>query len=1090
MSQECGCGPQASAGNKREEPVNRQRAKCEWQSHLKSCNDPKSSSAGFHFCVIQFAICLLICSSVLLCSTQQDNTPAQRPSDFIPWTFHEDFSHGIPGWVSFPLFQDVGYDPTVYTKEVNGSSVLVRDMISYGARVLRVGLVRPLRFHAAPSSSFRIVYSFETCGKLMGIRLSLGARDGRRYNSPLSSQPGEHEVQVEGRQLEIPVAGAEVEAIVLEAEVAAPPLGCHSVLILRALEIQAERPETLPLRAPELDHSIVDDVAVAKEVVSAGSALKVELGSGPAARLALRDGAGELVRAENIPAGGARGTQVAVPDKPGLYQAEITSSRAESEFSFLVLGKVPAHPRVLLTSERLGQLRSQSYSNELQAVVRRRASELQNSIAYNPKAGLNITLLPTVSVHPGLTEYFALLENYGNDIAFNALDFRLSGDRQALESARRALLAVSAWATWTPPWFIANGLHNYYGAGVFTQKVAFGYDLIADELSQEDKSQIAEAFLEKSIRPALDGYFTYDRLPIAPSNHEAQTVGGAIEACVALYGDVPDWSRRFGPALAELLVTYERMLDGLFPGDGSEAEPAGYEHFAIEGLSWGMAALHALDIRPRGFDKMMKAFWWLRYAQVRPDLLLDTGDSGHGLPGLSGFAWGAEFGGDPALRAFYDTATEDSLQGVFGSGNKGQMNERPPGFLDLVCCTRPSEAPPQPPPSRIFPARGSAVLRSGWQPDDTVISLRAGPWFNHEHHDQGSFQVAAFGEDLIAEAGYADYYRDPHYPDFFTQAPAHNTVIIDADAFSQEDYDGRYWAAFQNFAKIERHVLSPGIDYLAANLAPAYADASQVNRLGREYLFLKPGILIVHDRIEAATPHSYAWLLHIPTGAEASIDAARALIRRQAAFAALTAAGENTRWTLEQQPVPTIAYGNFDRIQVEPRETFRLNSAREKESSFLVAMHFQKAGREATPLQPVSTASGEGFQAAGGAAEVLFRSRPGQLTAGDLTAEADVLAINHESDPQEIFGGNLKSLQRGEQVLVTSNPAADVTLHGIPAPTEIHIFCSATTSLKIYMEKLPREVRSDQALVPPSRAGGFISLERLAKGEHGVSISY
>ena len=107
------------------------------------------------------------------------------------------------------------------------------------------------------------------------------------------------------------------------------------------------------------------------------------------------------------------------------------------------------------------------------------------------------------------------MESYSNAIAFNALDFRLSGDRQALEAARRALLTVSAWPTWTPPWFIANGLHNYYGVGVFTQKVAFGYDLIADELSPEEKSQIAEAFWKNSIRPTLDGYFTYDRLPIA-----------------------------------------------------------------------------------------------------------------------------------------------------------------------------------------------------------------------------------------------------------------------------------------------------------------------------------------------------------------------------------------------------------------------------------------------------------------------------------------------------------------------------------------------------------------------------------------------
>ncbi len=915
----------------------------------------------------------------------------------------------------------------------------------------------------------------------------LGATDGRRYTHPLTFEPGMHEVEVDGRELGIPAAGADVEAVVLESEVAAPPLGCHSVLTLRAFEIQAERPESVALREPELDRSIIDDDAVAREVATTGGSFKVELGSGSAARMVIRDRAGDEVRSASLPAGGA---QVAAPDKPGLYRAEVASGRAKSEFSFLVLGKVPDHPRVLLTAERLEQLRSESYSSSLRAVVHKRASELRNSITYNPKAGQNIALLPTVSVHPGLTDYFALLDNYGSAIAWNALDFRLNGNGDALESARRALVTVAEWPTWTPAWFIANGLHNYYAVGVFTQKAAFGYDLIADKLSQEDKSQIAEGFWKNSIRPALDGYFTYDRLPIAPSNHECQTVGGAIEACVALYGDVPEWPGKFGPALAELTVTYERMLDGLFPGDGSEAEPASYEHFAMEGLSWGMGALHALDIRPRGFEKMMQAFWWLRYAEVRPDLVLDTGDSGHGLPGLSGFAWGAEFGGDPAQRAFYDTATDARLEALFGEGHPEETTQQTPGLMDLVCCTSPAAPPPHPPDSRIFPLRGSAVLRSGWQPEDTVISLRAGPWFNHEHHDQGSFQVAAFGEDLVAEAGYADYYRDPHYPDYFTQAPGHNTVLIDSDAFSQEDYDGRYWAAFKNYAKIERHVFSPGIDYVAANLAPAYADASQINRLGREFIFLKPAILVVRDSIEAASPHSYSWLLHVPPGAEASFDANRAMIHGKTSFATLTAAGENTHWALEPQPIPTIAYGNFDRIQVEPREAFRLNSARKEEGGFLVGMHFQKAGEESAPLEPASSASGQGFRSSDGATEVMFRSKPGPLTTGNLAAEADVLAINHENDAEEIFGRNLKSLKSGEQVLVISNPAADVTLRGIPAPTEARIFCSSITSLKIWVEKLPREVRLDQTLVTPSGAGGLISFERLAKGEHVVSISY
>jgi transcriptional antiterminator Rof (Rho-off) len=1023
----------------------------------------------------------------------------QRASAFTRWTFQEDFSQGIPGWMSFPLPQDVGYDPSLYTKRVGGAPVLVRDVTAYGQRVLRVGLVRPLSFHVAPSSLFRISYELEMCGKTTDVHLALAGADGRRYGHSLSILPGAHDVQVDGRQLEIPAAGTEVEAIVIEAEVALPASGSHNRLMLHALEIHAERPERVVIRAPGLDHSSVHDIAVAQEVVATGKPLKMGLGPGAAARVAVYDDVGRLVRSANIPAGEARETQLAAPDKPGLYKVEITSQRARSRFCLLVLGEVPLHPRVLLTAQRLEQLRSQSYSNELLAIVHRRASELGSSIAYNANAGQHISLLPVVSVFPGLPEYFALMESYSNAIAFNALDFRLSGDRQALEAARHALLTVAAWPTWTPPWFAAHGLHTYYEVGVFTQRVALGYDLIAGELSPEEKAKIAQAFWENSIRPALDDYFFYDRLPIAASNHEAQSVGGALEACVALDGDVPDWETKFGPALAELVVAFERLLEGLFPGDGSEAEPAGYEDFAMQGMSWGMAALHALDIRPAGFEKMTEAFWWPRYAQVRPDLLLDTGDFGSEFKPHSGYAWGAEYAGEPALRAFYETATEQSLMGVFGVLQSGQSAQKAPGLVDLVCCTHPALETPEPPLSRLFPGRGSAVLRSGWGREDTVVSLRVGPWFNHEHHDQGSFRVAAHGEELVAEAGPADYYREPHYPDYFTQAPGHNAVVIDDDPFSQEDYDGRYWPSFQNFAKLERHLFSPGIDYLAADLAPAYADAGQVKRMSREYLFVKPDLLIIHDRIEVATPHSYSWFLHIPPGAQANLDAAQAVVRRKVAFVALSAAGENTHWTLQQQPIPISAYGNLDRTPVEPREALRLDSPRDKEGSFLVALHFQKTEEEPAALQPLATTSGQGFQAAGGAAQVLFRCKPGQLTVGGLTADGDLLAIRQGSGVEEIFGGNLKFLQRGRQVLFSSNPATDVALREAPAAVEVHVFCSAITDLRIYAEKPAREVKLDQGLAPyrtvrglvtPPPAGGYISFERLAKGEHVVSITY
>ncbi len=87
-------------------------------------------------------------ATVILCSMAVAAGPS--PSSFARWTFHEDFTHGIPGWLGYPLFQDVGYDPTVYTKKVNGRDVLVRDLISYGERMLRAGLRAAVKVSCGP----------------------------------------------------------------------------------------------------------------------------------------------------------------------------------------------------------------------------------------------------------------------------------------------------------------------------------------------------------------------------------------------------------------------------------------------------------------------------------------------------------------------------------------------------------------------------------------------------------------------------------------------------------------------------------------------------------------------------------------------------------------------------------------------------------------------------------------------------------------------------------------------------------------------------------------------------------------------------
>jgi hypothetical protein len=1010
---------------------------------------------------------------------------------YTAWTFREDFSKGIPGWMSFPLAQDVGYDPSIYTSMFQGAPTLVADVIAAGQRKLHIGMARPLRFHATPASALEFAYDLSASGRITRVMLTLGDRDGKRHMAAVPAIPGHHRVRVDGHTLGLPESGAEIELIVLEADSTDPVLGSHNRLTVEAFSVEAEQLPAVAIQFPQLVHSPGMGVDVAREWIRAGSPLQLRLAPGAGnVEITLSDGSGNVVKNHSASVASEAAIPLDAAAAPGLWRAQVRRGGAITDFRFLVLGDIPAHPRLLLTPERLNQLQSQDSSKALQQVFHQKASELAKSISYNSRAGDNITVLASNSVFPGLEAYFSLMENYSNAIAFNALDYRLTGSAESLESARRALLVVSDWPTWTPPWFAAHGLSTYYEVGVFTQRVAFGYDLIADRLSAPQREHIAEALLHKAVEPALQEYFWNDRMSIAASNHIPQSVGGAILACIATYGDVQDWNGRFAPALAQLLVDYENLLQGLFPGDGSGAEPTGYQNFAQEGMSWGMAALTSLGIRPRGTERMLEGFWFLRYITLRPDLLLGTGDSGP-FYSLSGYAWAAEHSGDPAVRAFYEMAPSRTMAAFLRAQQQlGSAGEEYPGFLDLVCCSRASKPMPSAPPSRIFPALGSAALRSGWSGEDTLVSIRVGPWFNHEHHDQGNFQVAAFGETLIGEAGYSDYYRDPHYADYFTQALGHNTVLLDGDAFSQHSFDGRFWHAYQNHPRVERHLLGTGLDYLATDLAPAYDGALQ--KYTREFLFLKPSILIVRDRLQAKKPHRFSFLLHVPVGDQARATGQKAVVEGKQASAVIYASDHETRWTVEPVPLSADAYGDLDKMTLSQPAMFRLDSSRVSAAGFLVGMQFAKSSPENQNLRPLTTpARAQGFEArtAEGSAAAIFRNHPGMLAFKDFSTDGDILAVQESAGQRQVFAGQAKSVRETDGVLFSSSAAADVVLNRHSGEDVVELFAATQVNVKIFLQKPAQAVELDGQIQPRTVCGQFAEF-RLTAGEHRVRINY
>ena len=1031
-------------------------------------------------------------AGTLLGSAQAAGTVATS-SNLAAWTYRADWNGGFSGWMSFPLAQDIGYDPSLYVEKQGDRAVLRHNFISHGEPTPWFGMVRPLAFFADAHTEITLHYSLKPACPMTQTELLLAGADGSRYTAPIPSEAGEHSVTIDGAALHLSGA-APIQAIVLRGRLQHPPVHSWSEWILESVVVNGERQAQVSLTAPQLDAAI-DGSWLARKPVFAGGNLNIARASaaGPA-QIELYDGKGALVSEHTLAAGDLFASlPLGANPNPGMWKAEVQQGQTRARFEFLVLGNVPPHPRVLLTESRIDAMSRDPRYAAMRTQIHTRAQALAKKITYDANAGTNIELMPSGEgigpAMPGqLRPYIEMVQNYADAVAYNALDYRLSGNESALTAARKALATMAAWETWVPPRFKSHGLYTYYEVGVITQRAAFGYDLIADKLTSQEKENAAGAFWKQAIFPVVEEYFTYNRDPIAASNWMANSVGGAIAAAVATAGDTPLWKEREAPALAKLEFAYEELLQGLLPGDGSEAEPYGYENFAMQGISWSMSSLRALGIHPHGTERMIQSFWWPYYTTVKPGMQLDTGDFNGHLTGLPGFAWGAEFSGIPELRALYDSGTQLDLTKTANAGENGHMLEEQLNAIDTVCCSGPAPAFTPPPPSRVFPLRGSAVLRSGWDHNDTVISMRVGPWFNHEHHDEGSFQVAAFGNKLIDEAGYGSYYIDPHYSDYFTQAAGHNTVLVDGDPFSQTAFAPRYWAAFK-YPHFSAQLLSSDFDYLAADLTSAYDGKLQSYQ--RQFVFLKPDILIVHDDVRAPEKHAFTWLLHAPPDTKLMHDGAKATIQATSAHADLLAAGGNTAWSITDTPLPVTLFTDLDHQRIEPRREFILTSPSATETQFLVGMRFASGDAGSEPgLQPWSEKAGEGLRtgdSGGESASIVFRTGAGDLVLDTLVTDGSVLAQRGNSGANWM-ATDARLVRENGKIIFRSAAPANVTWERSNGVTSLAVQTTADGALSIYCAERPASVNVDGKIAAVSYQGKFLTLNLAAPGEHHVLI--
>ena len=214
------------------------------------------------------------------------------------------------------------------------------------------------------------------------------------------------------------------------------------------------------------------------------------------------------------------------------------------------------------------------------------------------------------------------------------------------------------------------------------------------------------------------------------------------------------------------------------------------------------------------------------------------------------------------------------------------------------------------PPARLFPENGHAVMRSDWTPEATYALFRCGRFgeidgaWGRNNADNLQFIITKQGilaadtgavhslnNAALAFAG-SQVHSDnlPHIREYARQTIAHNSITVGQEpldlktrdakplatvrAGGQSPIQDKAWWKLWNLpepkpgarpfreGEIVAYETSPQFDYAAGDATYSYPP-TRVKSVTRQFVYLRPDMFVIFDRVEAATSGlGIKWLLH------------------------------------------------------------------------------------------------------------------------------------------------------------------------------------------------------------------------------------
>ena len=642
-----------------------------------------------------------------------------------------------------------------------------------------------------------------------------------------------------------------------------------------------------------------------------------------------------------------------------------------------LVGRIPTeHPRLFVRPEDIPKLRALAqgeFKPQYDGLVKQceRLLEKPPATAEPPRypKGMKRGSDAWRKIWWGNRRYVAKVLQSAATLAFT---HRLGGRPEYGQLAKRLLMDAAQWDPKGSTGYRYNdeaGMpYNYYFSRTYT--------FVNDLLAEEEKGKCRQVM-------AVRGQEMYKHLcprhlwkPYASHSNRAWHFLG--EVGIAFLGEIPDAEQWVWFAANVFYNVYPAWCDS----DGGWHEGASYWSSYISRFTW-WADVMRVAMRVNAYQKP-----YFSRIGYYPMYLQPPGTRGGGFGDLtahrtSGHNRGlmtilAAQANNPYWQWYVDAHGGSAPTGGYVGFIRGRLPKvkaKPP--LDL-------------PTSRCFWGTGQAMLNTNLldAKDNVEIVFKSSPFGSQSHgyEAQNSFLLYAFGERLLIRTGRRDSYGSKHHKQWMWHTKSTNCITIDGE--------GQPARSRSAVGQISSFYTSEHFDYVAGEAGNAYG--KRLSRFTRSMLFVKPDLVIIHDRLAAPEASTFEWLLHSATEMKAPSQDEIRVVNKGAACRVALLAPRGLKLSLTDQfdvpPRPRIKLVEWHLTAQTPRKTRR--------AEFIAAIDVHRSADKPRPAPVLKdTPGGYAIEAecAGGRVVVAIRADGSDTVRyADLATNGDLAALRYD----------------------------------------------------------------------------------------------